>query len=119
MCKKKWYGIIALAVIFMLTAAACRNEVGSCSHTWDWIVTTAPTTTADGEETFTCLLCGETGIKRSIPSVPAVISSVTINVGAPVNGGTPFFSRAPSGHYRKAICDTRARDGYSCKTHPR
>ena len=89
---KKKIGIMLLIVVVSLIFMSCRESAApetSCFHVWDWVVTTAPTATKAGEETRTCLLCGETGINRPVPATPAVINSVTININAPVNGGTP------------------------------
>ena len=73
----------------LLLLVSCPGGDTPCSHVWDWVETRAPTTTVEGEETYTCLLCGQTGTKRPIPAVPAIITSVKISIGEPLNGGTP------------------------------
>jgi len=53
---------------------ACGGEDCNCTekpqhtHDWQWVVTTAPTDTADGEETETCT-CGETRGTRPLYKV--------------------------------------------------
>ena len=92
MFKKKFFGIMPLIAVVALIFMVCKDPAitgTSCSHVWEWVVTTAPTATEAGEETEICSLCGETGTKRPVPATPAVISSIAINLGAPVNGGIP------------------------------
>jgi len=58
--------VIAIAIITLalvgLSSTGCDNGNNTPSHVheWgDWIVTTPPTTTAEGVETRTCATCGE------------------------------------------------------------
>jgi hypothetical protein len=39
---------------------SCGEKSEVADHTWNWVETTAPTNTVDGEETRTCSICGET-----------------------------------------------------------
>ena len=78
--------LIEIALIFCFIA--CDNGDKPCSHNWEWVMTKAPTTTEAGGETNTCSLCGLTDKKRSVPAVPSVITSITVNVISPMNGAT-------------------------------
>ena len=76
-CMKTWkhftvFGILAIiaiiAIIFVFSA--CDNGNGKThTHDWKWVVTTEPTTTADGLETETCTTCGETRDTRPISAI--------------------------------------------------
>jgi hypothetical protein len=61
--------LIALAVaVLVLAFTACKDEPEH-THEWGaWQETTAPTITADGEETRTCATCGEKE-KRTIAAL--------------------------------------------------
>ena len=89
--NKLYFNILfALFLIFILfTFTACAIEDNSCSHTWDWVVTIPPTTITSGNEVYTCLRCGQTGINRLIPAIPSVITSVTISIDTPRKGEIP------------------------------
>jgi len=91
---KKLRGFSVILVCLSLIAmglASCEGpeKPASCDHIWDWVETKPPTATEAGEETYTCLLCGQTGIKRAKSSAQTVINSVNISIDAPVNGVTP------------------------------
>jgi len=61
--------IIALVTIIVFSLTGCENEGGggtSCTHNWEWTVTTPATEEADGVETKTCSLCGATDGIRPI-----------------------------------------------------
>ena len=85
-----FYRIIALVNVFIFIVASCESPSDpSCSHNWDWVITRLPSTTEAGVETYTCLICGATGISRPISVVPTLITSVSISIDAPANGETP------------------------------
>lgn len=41
----------------------------TCTHNWEWKITTAATTESEGLETETCTICGETRETRPIPKL--------------------------------------------------
>jgi uncharacterized repeat protein (TIGR02543 family) len=100
MKKMRVFSVILACLTLIATGlvlAACKEEepekaasqTPSCDHVWDWLETKTPTATEAGEETYTCLLCGQTGIKRAKSAIQTPIASVTISITAPVNGVTP------------------------------
>jgi len=88
--------VIFVVAVFSLVFAGCPEDDDPCSHEWEWVETTAPTEAEAGEETYTCLICDETGEKRTLP---AIITSVNINIGEPINGGTPSSTASGTGNF--------------------
>ena len=63
---------------------SCGDKTDVADHEWEWVETTAPTLTADGEATETCTTCGATsGNTRPIAKLeeqPHEQTPVTINL---------------------------------------
>jgi hypothetical protein len=51
--------ILLILAIFLLSLITCddNNNTTTHTHTWEWVVTTPATPTADGLETETCKTC--------------------------------------------------------------
>ena len=89
MRKLRVFSVIFVCLCAALVLASCKEESASCDHVWDWLETITPTAMEAGEETYTCLLCGQTGVKRAKSAAQTAITSVNISITAPVNGATP------------------------------
>jgi len=68
-------------------------DIAECQHNWgDWVVTTPPTSTTEGEETRICTLCGKTEA-RIVPILP-ILTTGTFNLATGVwtegNGNATF-----------------------------
>ena len=86
-------GIITLAVIIGLLAACDNNGGETCSHTWGWVVTTAPTDFGDGEKTETCSKCKETRGKESVLATGMVqIPAGTFTMGPDIWNNEATFT---------------------------
>ena len=60
--KQFLLGILAITLVFTMTAVGCDNgnDTPAHVHEWgEWVQTKAPTATEEGEETKTCATCGE------------------------------------------------------------
>ncbi|MCR5309016.1 MAG: InlB B-repeat-containing protein [Bacilli bacterium] len=91
--KKKLFGLVLASILTFGGLAACdeENEQGGevstkCeTHVWDeGVVTTEPTTEAEGVKTYTCTVCKETKTE----SIPKITKEKTFRVTYDANGGT-------------------------------
>jgi hypothetical protein len=72
---------------------SCGEKVDIANHTWgNWTETLAPTTTADGEETRTCSICGKTETR---PIDQLITFTVTFDAD---NGTTPATQTITEGN---------------------
>jgi len=61
--------VITIIAIIGFSIMTCENDNQSCEHIWDWVETSAPTTTEAGVETKTCTKCGEKdGTRKGNPA---------------------------------------------------
>ncbi|MCL2186948.1 MAG: formylglycine-generating enzyme family protein [Treponema sp.] len=88
----KFFILIMLIGLFS-TTCDINNGGEICSHTWEWVVTTAPTDFGDGEKTETCSKCSETRGKESVLATGIVqIPAGTFTMGPDLasNNDTTF-----------------------------
>jgi hypothetical protein len=82
---------------------SCGEKADIANHTWDWVVTTPATPTADGVETRTCSICGEEET-RSIEQTEPTKKEFTVNFLFQ----NPGAAEAP---YQATVIDSRTNCG--------
>ena len=85
-------GYYALSEDCTLVALWEEAAVVECTHSWgEWVVTTEPTATEDGEETRTCSLCGATET-QVVPATGVEEPECTCSATVSVTGTTVTVS---------------------------
>ncbi|MCL2796761.1 MAG: leucine-rich repeat domain-containing protein [Firmicutes bacterium] len=74
------------------------SDIPALGHDWEWVVTTAPTETADGLETLTCGRCGETDGTR----IAYALGTAGL-VFLPIEDGVAFSVKAASASLGGAV----------------
>jgi len=66
---KNWkhFTVLVILAVFAIVVGFVGCDGDTCNHNWQWVVATPATLEADGLETETCSICGETKGTRPIP----------------------------------------------------